>query len=415
MRMARNKLTATQIKSAVKSGKIGDGDGLYLSVSKSGTKSWVFVYIRGGRRREMGLGAFGSGTGHTSLADARTKAEEVRGILGRDGDPFTEMAARRSRKVAVTFAEVVRSFLATKDGSWRNEKHQAQWGMTLGEAYCSGLLKKPIDSISTHDVVSVLEPHWREKHETASRLRGRLEKVMDYATVRGLRSGENPARWKGHIEHLLPKPSAEQRLKRGHHAALPFADAAAFLERLRTKAGLSATALEFLILTAARTGEALGATWEEIDLERGVWTVPGARMKAGRDHRVPLSTPALKLLHGLGSDGSTGLIFAGVAKGRPLSNTSLIKALSSAGGADFTLHGFRSTFRDWVSEETNFPSDLAEAALAHLVGDEVERAYRRGDALEKRRTMMEAWSKYLGQPKGSDAKNLFLIRPDQAA
>lgn len=396
--MARNKLTATQIRAATTPGKIGDGDGLYLNVAKGGSKSWVFVYIRGGRRREMGLGAFSSGTGHTSLADARTKAEEVRGILGRDGDPFNEMAARRSRQVAVTFAEVVKSFLTTKEGSWRNEKHQAQWGMTLGQAYCSSLLKKPIDSISTHDVVSVLEPHWREKHETASRLRGRLEKVLDYATVRGLRSGENPARWKGHVEHLLPKPTAEQRLKRGHHAALPFADAAAFLERLRTKGGLSAKALEFLILTAARTGEALGATWEEIDLDRGVWTVPGARMKAGRDHRVPLSTPALELLHRLRRGSSTGLIFAGAAKGRPLSNTSLIKALASAGGVEFTLHGFRSTFRDWVSEETNFPSELAEAALAHLVGDEVERAYRRGDALEKRRQLMEAWATFITAP-----------------
>jgi len=400
--VARNKLTVTQIKAATKTGKMRDGDGLYLSVSKSGSRSWGFVFIRGGRRREMGLGSFGSGTGHVSLADARRKADAVRTILGRGGDPFTDLPERQKRKVSVTFAEVVKSFLATKEGSWRNEKHQAQWAMTLGEAYCLTLLKKPVDGISTHDVVTILEPHWREKHETASRLRGRLENVLDYATVRGLRAGGNPARWKGHIEHLLPKPSAEQRMKRGHHAALPYADVASFVTKLRAKSGMSSLALEFLILTASRTSEALGARWEEIDLEREVWTVPGTRMKAGRDHRVPLSPRAMEILRSRPQGSTPGLIFPGANEGRPLSNTSLAKALSAAGGAEFTLHGFRSSFRDWVSEETSFPGELAEAALAHLVGDEVERAYRRGDALEKRRRLMEAWSMYISPISSSN-------------
>lgn len=393
--MARNKLTVTQIKAASHTGKLGDGDGLYLSVSKTGTKSWVFVFIRNGRRREMGLGPFDSGTRPVSLAGARIKADEVRTILGRGGDPFLEMVERQGRAVTMTFAQVVKSFLATKDGTWRNSKHQAQWVMTLGEAYCKRLLNRPVDQIDTNEVVAVLEPHWREKHETASRLRGRLEKVLDYAKTRGLRTGENPARWGGHIEHLLPKPAAEQRMKRGHHAALPYVDIAGFVTTLRTKVGVSSAALEFLILTAARTSEVLGANWGEIDLDRGIWTVPGIRMKAGRDHRVPLSPRALEILNARAKVGSEGLIFPGATVGRPMSNTSLTKALGSAGGAKVTLHGFRSTFRDWVAEETSFPSDLAEAALAHLVGDEVERAYRRGDALEKRRKLMEAWAAYI--------------------
>lgn len=394
--MARNKLTATQARGLSKPGRVGDGDGLYLNVSKSGTKSWVFIYIRDGRRREMGLGAFGSGTAQVGLVAARAKADEIRAILGRGGDPFAEMRERQNRKPGVTFNEVVKSFLATKDGSWRNEKHRAQWVMTLGPAYCSRILKKRVEQIDTNDVVAVLEPHWRSKHETASRLRGRLENVLDYAAVRGLRSGENPARWKGHIEHLLPKPTAEQRMKRGHHAAVPYSNAASMVATLRSKASTSAAALEFLILTAARTGEVLGATWSEIDLEEAVWTVPATRMKAGREHRVPLSRPALALLKRLG-EGNRGspYLFPGGKENRPISATSLQKALSGVGGGDYTLHGWRSTFRDWVAEETRFPSELAEVALAHLVGNEVERAYRRGDALEKRRGLMEAWARYL--------------------
>lgn len=397
--MARHKLTLTRIKAATKPGKLGDGDGLYLNIAKGGTRSWVFIFVRHGRRREMGLGAFESGTAPISLAQARVKAEEVRAILARGGDPLAEVGARRLRKVIPTFGDVVTSFLSGKEGTWRNEKHRAQWFMTLGEAYCSRLLKQPVDAISTDDVVAVLEPHWRSKHETASRLRGRLENVLDYARVRGLREGENPARWKGHIEHLLPKPTAEQRMKRGHHAAIPYADAPTFMAALRTRTSVGSAALEYLVLTAARTSEVLGAQWTEIDLETGIWTIPALRMKAGREHRVPLSPSAVNLLNAL-DRGTNEFVFPGAKLGRPLSANSLEKALQSAGGGDYTLHGWRSTFRDWVGEETSFPRELAEAALAHLVGDEVERAYRRGDALEKRRKMMGAWGAFLQGEKG---------------
>lgn len=309
----------------------------------------------------------------------------------------SERSALAARAGTVPVAEVVKSFLDTKDGTWRNEKHRAQWVMTLGPAYCSKLLNKRVEHIDTNDIVAVLEPHWRSKHETASRLRGRLENVLDYATVRGLRSGENPARWKGHIEHLLPKPTAEQRMKRGHHAAVPYSRAASLMASLRNRDSASSVALEFLILTAARTGEVLGATWSEIELDEAVWTVPATRMKAGREHRVPLSRRALELLKGLREQGNSEspYLFPGGKQNRPLSATSLQKALSGAGGGDYTLHGWRSTFRDWVAEETTYPSELAEAALAHLVGNEVERAYRRGDALEKRRSLMESWAHHL--------------------
>lgn len=395
--MARHKLTMTKVEAITKPGKTSDGDGLYLNVSKAGTKSWVFVYIRHKHRREMGLGSLRNGTRPITLAGARKKAEEIRGILAQGGDPFKDMAERQGRTASMTFSEVVTSFLKTKDGTWRNSKHEAQWHMTLGQAYCARLLKMPVDAITTTDIVAVLEPHWREKHETASRLRGRLENVLDYAKTRGLRDGENPARWKGHIEHLLPKPSAELRMKRGHHAALPFAEIPAYMPAVRAKAATSSRALEFLILTAARTSEALGATWDEIELKAKVWTVPAARMKAGREHRVPLSPRAIEILEAM--EGRTGLVFKGAKEGAPLSNTSLTKAMVTAGAPEATLHGFRSTFRDWVSEATHFPSELAEAALAHLVGDEVERAYRRGDALEKRRQLMAAWASYLMEQK----------------
>lgn len=392
-RMARNKLTVSQLKAKTTPGRIGDGDGLYLHVAPAGTKSWVFVYVRAGRRFELGLGSFGSGTSRVTLADARAKADEIRAILGRGGDPRKEIAERRTAAAPKTFGDCADAFLSGKKGTWRNEKHRAQWEMTLGDAYCRRLREKSVAEITTEDVVAVLEPHWRDKHETASRLRGRIERVLDFAKVEGVREGENPARWKGHLEHRLARP--ERKLVRGHHAALPYPELPAFMGKLRQQKGTGARALEFTILTAARTGETMGSQWGEFDLGAKVWTIPAERMKAGREHRVPLSAPVLHILKEAAKTRRNDFVFPGARDRRPISNMTMAKALAAAGAGDFTVHGFRSSFRDWVHEATTFPGDLAEAALAHVVGDETERAYRRGDALEKRRKLTAAWARYL--------------------
>jgi integrase len=397
--MARNKLTVTQVKGFAKPGKLGDGDGLYLHVSKSGGKSWAFVYIRDGRRREMGLGPYGAGTGQVSLADARSKADEVRSILGRGGDPFFEMTERRAAKKRATFAECADLLLKSLEGTWRNPKHEAQWKMTLGDAYCKRLRKRPVAEITTDDIVTVLEPHWRTKHETASRLRGRIERVLDYAKVEGLRDGENPARWKGHIEFRLPKPKEVKEVD--HHAAMPYRDVPEFMAGLKGIAGVGARALEFLILTAARTGEVIEARWPEIDFDKKVWTVPADRMKANRIHRVPLTDSAMAVINVMKQQSMGDFIFPGQKPKKPISNMTMAKCLKTLEASQYTVHGFRSSFRDWVSEETSFAGAIAEAALAHTDGDKVELAYRRGDVLAKRRRLMEAWAGYLSPAKGS--------------
>lgn len=399
--MARNKLTDSRVRSSTKPGRYGDGDGLWLHVAKAGSKSWVFIYIRQGRRREMGLGAFGAGTGEVTLAAARVKADEVRGILGRGGDPFADMTERQKAPNRKTFAEVVTAFIEGREADWRNDKHKAQWKMTLGDGYCRAIGRRFVDEITTDDVVAILGPIWRSKYETASRLRGRLERVLDFARVEGLRTGENPARWKGHLEHRLSSPT--ERMVRGHHAAMPYADVGGLISRLREAEGIGARALEFTILTAARTGETVGARFEEVDLETAVWTVPGERMKAGRPHRVPLSPRAVEIVGQMRARRLNDYVFPGVHDRRHMSTATMTKALATAGGGAFTVHGFRSSFRDWAAEQTAFPDAVAEAALAHIVGDAVERAYRRGDALEKRRKLMVAWASYIA--RGADSKS----------
>lgn len=398
--MARNKLTATQIKAATKPGRLGDGDGLYLVTRKDGRKSWSFLFIRGGVRREMGLGPFGSGTGQVSLADARVKAEEIRTILGRSGDPFAETEERKAKKQSRTFQQAAEAFLKNLEGKWKNEKHRAQWEMTLGEAYCKHLLKINVAAISTDDIVAVLEPHWKEKNETASRLRGRIERILDYARVAGWRNGENPAKWKGHLEHLLTKP--DEKMKRGNHAAMAFTEMPSFMTELGALGGISARALEFLILTAARTSEVLLATWDEVDLTNAVWTVPAERMKAGREHRVPLTKQAIQILTGMQSTRLNDFVFPGMKKDSPLSNMSMQKCLRVLEKDQVaTVHGFRSAFRDWAGDRTTFQREVMEAALAHSVGDKAEQAYRRSDALEKRRKLMDAWSNYIYSTQNS--------------
>lgn len=282
------------------------------------------------------------------------------------------------------------------EGGFRNAKHLAQWKMTLGPAYCGKLRGQHLDDITTDDVLAVLSPIWQKKNETASRLRGRIERVLDAAKAKGLRSGDNPARWRGHLDTLLAK---RQKLQQGHHAALPYAEMPAFVAGLRAREAVAARALEFAILTIARSGEVLGATWHEIDMEKKVWTVPAGRMKAGREHRVPLSEAALAVLKAMeplreAVDG-VSYVFPGQRPKRPLSGMAMAMLLRRQKHEQkITVHGFRSSFRDWAGEETSFASETAEASMSHAVGDAAERAYRRGDALEKRRELMNAWAAY---------------------
>lgn len=361
---------------------VSDGGGLYLNVKPSGSKSWAFVWRAHGKRREMGLGPYPA----VPLAKARKLAAANREAVAEGRDPIAE----RHKEAEPTFSECAELFLSAMEGQWRNEKHRAQWRMTLTN-YARPLSAKKVSDIDTNDVLQVLNPIWQKLPETASRLRGRIERVLDYAKARGWRTGENPALWRGHLKNILP---ARQRLTRGHHAAMPFTDVPAFMEALRDKAAMSARALEFLILTAARSGEVLGATWAEMDLERGIWTIPANRMKAGKEHRVPLSGRALTIVMELHASRHSDFVFPGHVKGRPLSNMAFAMLMKRMKASAYTAHGFRSAFRDWAGDCTSFPRDVAEQALAHSVGDATERAYRRGDALEKRRELMAAWAAY---------------------
>lgn len=395
--MARNKLKDTQIRSVTAPGRLSDGDGLYLSTSKTGSRSWVFMYTRAGKRSEIGLGSYGAGTGFVSLADARTKADEIRTIIGRGGDPLEEMRAKRNAETVRSFGEVADAYINGMESQWRNAKHRDQWRMTLGDAYCKALRKIDVSEVSTEDVLAVLKPIWTNKAETASRIRGRIENVLDHAKARGWRTGENPARWKGHLSLILPRQKA---MKRGHHPAMPYADVPAFMVKLRKLKSASAAALEFAILTAARTEEVIGATWGEIAGK--IWTVPAERMKPGREHRVPLVDRATEILEVMRKRNvsDSPYIFPGAALKRPLSNMAMTMVLRGLDDNGFTVHGFRSSFRDWAYEETHHQREIAEAALSHTVGDDTERAYRRGDALEKRRKLMEDWERYLGGGDG---------------
>lgn len=404
MALALNKLSARGVNAITKPGRHGDGGGLYLVVDKSGAKRWVFLYRRDGSLREMGLGGLKSVT----LARARELAGEARANLQARIDPI---AAKNTVPVTVpTFGDEADAFIAAMKPQFRNAKHIAQWEMTLRE-YAVPLRSKRVDQITTADVLEVLQPYWLTKHETASRLRGRIERVLDAAKAKGHRSGENPALWRGHLDKLLPK---RRKLSRGHHAAMPYDDVPAFIADLRQRAAMAARALEFTILTAARSGETFGATWKEIDLEAALWVIPAERMKAGREHRVPLAPQAVEILSELARLGTErdAYVFPGQKEGRPLSVMAMEMILRRM-KINYTVHGFRSAFRDWAGEETAFPREIAEAALAHVVGDETERAYRRGDALEKRRKLMTAWAGYC-EPTAS-GNVLPMKRPKRAS
>jgi len=386
--MARkiNRLNARAVTTITKCGRHADGGGLYLSISPNGGRRWVFLYRWHGKPTEIGFGS----ARDVTLARARELARLARGNLAEGVNPRDS----RRRLGGSTFGECADQLIEAMRSSWRNEKHAAQWQMTL-RVYAAPLRRLPIDKVTTDDVLSVLKSLWKDKPETASRLRGRIERVLDAAKAKGLRSGENPARWRGHLDQLLPK---RQRLTRGHHAAMPFANVPIFIKDLQARRASAALALEFTVLTAARSGEVLGALWREFDLERATWTLPAERMKAGREHRVPLSARALEILQALGESRDSDFVFPGQRLGKPLSAMALEMMLRRMKIQSVTVHGFRSSFRDWAAECTHFPNEVCEAALAHVVGDKTEAAYRRGDLFEKRRELMDAWANYCAIP-----------------
>jgi integrase len=394
-----SKLTARKVETA-KPGKYSDGGNLYLIVSETGARKWVLRFTWRGRAKEMGLGSATS----VPLADAREKAASARRKVALGLNPIEE----RKRDGGIpTFGEMADDVRETLSAGFRNEKHKAQWKSTLA-TYAAPLRAKPVDTIATDDVLAVLKPIWSAKPETASRVRGRIEKVLDAAKAKGFRGGENPARWRGHLDHLLPKPL---KLARGHHAAMPYEQIAAFMARLREREASSAQALELCILTAARSGEILGMRWSEIDLDKKIWSVPANRMKAGREHRVPLPLRAVVMLRQLQKLNTGEFVFPGQARNKPLSNMAMEMVMRRMKVVKATVHGFRSSFRDWAGNVSSFPREVVETALAHVIGDKAEQAYRRSDALEKRRKLMEAWSAYC-EPKVSN--NVLPMRKHKA-
>jgi len=402
MAKAIDRLSALGLKSKGP-GMHPDGAGLYLCVGATGRRSWIFRYMFEGKRHEMGIGPL-----HTiGLKEARERARRCREQLLDGIDPLAarqtqRQAVRLDHAKAITFQECAERYIEAHRPTWRNAKHAAQWPSTL-ETYVYPIFGDlPVQAIDEGLVVKALEPIWSTKAETATRVRQRIEAVLDWASVRKFRRGENPARWKGCLESLLPKPASAKRAVRRatgraeHHAALPYDEIAAFVAELRRQDGMAARALEFAVLTAGRTGEVIGARWDEVNFAECVWTVPAERMKAGRDHRVPLAPLAIAILDELARQRPPGddapVIFAGPKRGKPLSNMAMLMLLRRMGRGELTVHGFRSTFRDWAAERTNFPAEVVEMALAHAVSDKVEAAYRRGDLFQKRRQLMADWA-----------------------
>lgn len=408
--MARtlNRLTDRKIKTA-RAGMYADGGGLWLQVSgddKSLNRSWIFRFATGeaiigkngkrrSRERQMGLGSLDTVT----LAEARERATECRKMRERGVDPIEAKRVERGVQAvaaakALTFDQCCEAYIAAHRAGWRNAKHASQWSATL-RSYASPVFGKlPVSAVDQALVLKALEPIWTVKPETANRLRGRVEAVLDWAKARGYRDGENPARWKGHLDKLLPAPAKVRKVE--HHPALDYRDIPAFMTDLRKRVGTSAIALEFLILNASRTSEVINARPIEIDSQAKIWVIPGERMKSGKEHRVPLSARALTIIQKMKSDDAE-YIFPGRKAGAPLSNMAMAELLKEMERGNITVHGFRSTFRDWAAEQTNFPNHVIEMALAHVVGDKVEAAYRRGDLLKKRRELMEAWATYCGR------------------
>ncbi len=386
-------LSATEIRRIEKPGRhaVGYISGLLLVVKESGSKSWILRTLVGGRRRSIGLGGYPE----TSLADAREKAKAAKRAIRQGVDPVEDRRAIRrallnGHAMAMTFAEAARRCHEKKSPEFKNEKHAKQWIASVNRYAVPVIGAVPVAEIDLQHILSVLEPIWHEKTETATRLRQRLEAILSWATVSGYRKGDNPARWRGHLDAVLPQPGKLKKVK--HHTALPWREINPFMQDLRKREGTAARALEFIILTAARSGEVRHAVWDEIDVGNKVWTIPGDRMKNGNPHTVPLSDQAVKILKALPRFESSPYVFA-AARGGPLSDMA-ISAVCRRMGVDAVPHGFRSTFRDWCSESTNYPREVAEMALAHTIDSKVEAAYRRGDLYNKRQKLMQQWADY---------------------
>jgi integrase len=384
--MAReiNRLNARKVATLADPGLHADGNGLYLNVSGSGTKSWRLIYSHRSKRRELGLGSLTA----VSLAEAREKTLNARKLLSDGIDP--KAAWRKSEVPQSTFGEVATDFIEGHEEGWKNKKHRQQWRNTLA-TYAKPIWDKPVAEVDVDDLLQILRPIWTTKNETASRLRGRIERVLDVAKARRLRTGENPAAWRGNLSVILPK---RKKGPKRHHPAMPFAEVPAFMQELCLRPALAARALKLTILTASRTSETLGARWSEIDLDAKLWIIPSERMKAGKEHRMPLSSPAMAVLQSL--EQLDDFVFSGFKVGKHLSNMTMEMLLRRMEVDQFTVHGFRSSFRDWCGDKApQFPREVAEQALAHAVGNEVERAYRRSDALEQRRELMDLWADYV--------------------
>lgn len=395
MALGIHRLSAAKVKATAKTGRYSDGGGLYLNISRGGVKSWAFIWTQNKKRREMGLGAFRN----VSLAMARELAENCRRQV-RDGlDPIQE----RKRLDEPNFLDCAKLFLASKEKGWKHPKHIQQWHMTL-MVYAKPIHPIKVSQITTQDVLSVLTPIWMEKSETASRLRGRIEAVLDYAKAMGWRSGENPALWRGNLKSLLPELKRSKRVK--HHPAMPFVELPEFMGLLKEREAMAARLLEFIILTASRSNEARGARWEEIDFDNKTWTVPAERMKMGKAHVVPLSNRAMEIITDLFQLKVNDYIFPNPSKLKPFSENGTRALLHRMGRPDVTTHGFRSSFRDWAGDCTNVQREVIEAALAHRIKDGVEAAYRRSSALEKRRELMERWSSYSAHQQTGDVVRL---------
>src|SRR5712671_6265726 len=425
--MARtiNRLPAKKVENLKAPGYYADGGNLYFRVAEGGARGWIFRFRMNGRTRDAGLGPFPAVT----LAVARETADKWRQIVASGKDPIERRNEQRTAErveaaKAMTFDDCAAAYIAAHEAAWRNAKHRQQWTNTLRTYVTPVFGKLPVQSVDVALVLKVIEPIWVTKPETANRVRGRIETVLDWAKARELRTGENPARWRGHLEHMMPAKSKVRKVK--HHPALPFNEVGAFITSLRKRPGIAAATLEFVILNATRTTETLGAAWPEVDLQAKLWIIPGERMKGGEEHRVPLSDAAVAVLKRMEAVRQGDLFFPGGKEGAPLSDAAMATVIDRMNAANkesglpiwvdprinrpIVPHGFRSSFRDWAAERTAFPREIAEKALAHIVGDETERAYQRGDLLDKRRKLMDAWAAYCAKVETAGAEILPIAR-----